>query len=189
MILPSVGYGTSLLTGSWQFSPLAVDPKEKNGAAYFIYNKGKGLDALKADSLRAQVAWRRIINHPYEWILARLTTYPRLFIHNGEYFLTYGRDPRIKRAIAERDWYAILVKVLSWGGSLMLLFLMLYGLWRLWENKSTLFVFAVPILIVALLHVPVWIEPRYFIPFTPLADVLAAYGLFRLLSPTQKPTS
>ncbi len=125
----------------------------------------------------AKVAWQQITNAPYRWSLARIKQYPRLFIHSGMYFLL-DRDRGIKKALIELDWYVIFIKTLCWIASVVFFFLMTYGLWRLWmENKLAFFAVGVPILIVAVLHLPMWIEPRYFVPFTPIADIAAAYGL------------
>ena len=41
---------------------------------------------------------------------------------------------------------------------------------------ATIYIWALP-LFGALIHLPMWIEPRYFLPMMPMVFILAAVGL------------
>jgi 4-amino-4-deoxy-L-arabinose transferase-like glycosyltransferase len=177
----SSGYGTNLLFGTIEtklfdddvWTAVLSDPVTKvelrDGA-------GEG----EADRVLLQRAIQRIKADPLRWLRVRVKQYPRLFMDSGDYLLG-SSNVAINQAWRERRWPVILTKAAFMLGNL--LFFGLAALGIIVERKRfvslahlTLF----PVFL-TLVHLPLWIEARYAVPMIPLAAILAAAGLVRLI--------
>ena len=177
----SAGFGVNLLCGTldtdtgghvWNGTDWVPLDLEQNP----VIRRDGITDEFELDRVRRQRATARIADDPAGWLLVRAKQYPKLFIDNGDYLL--GDSNRsIKTAFVEGKWGVIIFKSLFITINLLVMALALMGFWKLRGKwAATTFIWALP-LFGALIHLPMWIEPRYFLPMMPMVFILAAVGL------------
>ena len=168
------GWGLSLFLGTIPIH-LGANPFVQVDPEWSALDKAIGKDGPSADSMvKERAAMRlgleRIRHSPLQWIEARATQYPRLFIDTGEYLLP---------ADGQAAWKAgrPLVIVTKTGfalGNLAVVLFALLGLYAArWRLLSIAHIWLFPVYLTAV-YVPMWIESRYGLPMMPMMFVLAA---------------
>jgi len=117
---------------------------------------------------------RYVVHHPGDWLLARLSQYPRLFIDTGGYMLRGSSNLSFAAAWRTGRIGPLLVQVGMAAGNVVFFVLAAWGLIR--ERRrlpAALPIWAFPaFLIVA--QLPMYADARYGLPMTPLLAVFAA---------------
>jgi hypothetical protein len=141
------------------------------------------VDGNLSDSEKDQVLMRRalnrIANDPGHWLAVRAKQYPKLFIDNGDYLLGEYNLP-LREALKQGRWPVVVVKSIFISGNLLVIALAILGIFferARFESLSHIILFPV---FGALIQLPAWIEPRYFLPMMPLVFVLAASACTRM---------
>jgi len=173
------GYGTNLFLGSLETSDADDVTKRKALLSRVDEAGGRQADETAFDRVRLAAALRRIADNPGRWLLARGQQYPRLFIDSGSYMFPNDSTP-LRSAIRDGQVGQALVRILFVLGN-MLVFAFAFievfaeGL-RGFVRLSPLVLFP---MVLMLLSLPFWIEPRYGLPMMPMIAVLSAAGLAR----------
>jgi 4-amino-4-deoxy-L-arabinose transferase-like glycosyltransferase len=180
----SAGTGVNLLCGTLETD---VGGNVWNGTAWApldlktnpVTRVDSDADEFTVDKVRRDRAVSRITSEPAQWLVARAKQYPKLFIDNGDYFLGSANLP-IRTAIAEGSWGVAMFKSAFIAANMILIALAAIGLWwmrgRLIET-SNIWLFP---LFGALIHLPMWIEPRYYLPMMPMVFIMAAHAVSTL---------
>jgi hypothetical protein len=175
----SSGFGTNLLVGT-------IDGPLWGGDIWTLINNDpilqptEGLNEAEQDRLRMKTAIDRITENPTHWIKIRFKYYPKLFLDSGDYILG-NYNIAIGQALRDGNYFVVLFKVVF-----ILMNLLFYGLavigYILAERKILLlpYIFLFPIFL-ALLHIPMWIETRYFLPAVPFVCIISAFGIQQIL--------
>ena len=140
-------------------------------------------DLLEVDRARARRGLNYIKEHPWNWLVVRLTNqYPRFFIDDGSYVFDFHhvhfgdvfRNPRpfVMLLVANKFLFVV--------GNILFFAFAAFGViaerGRFVElSHLTLF----PIVLL-LNYLPLWIETRHSLPIVPSVSIFAAVGLVRL---------
>jgi 4-amino-4-deoxy-L-arabinose transferase-like glycosyltransferase len=146
-------------------------------------------DFIEAEKIGRQKAIENIKAHPNEYLLSRIKTYPYFFITGFDNFT--GINKSYGTLFAEGSFFVLLIKILFLlVFSLLPLVLSLAGLLRAGRNLTTAFCASIWV-VVLLIHLPMWIEYRFWLPFLPFQIITAAAGfaLFRDRFFPQKPAA
>lgn len=171
----SSGYGTNLLYGGIENPPWAGDILTDP-----LTRPVEGLNEIEQDRARMKTAINRITETPFEWLRVRVKQYPKLFFHSGDYIIGKYNAP-VSQALQERNYLLVFIKFVFIFGGIAFYGLAIWGAICLGKNLLLLpHIFVFPIFL-ALIHLPMWIETRYFLPAVPLVCILAAFGGRKLL--------
>lgn len=177
--IAAAGSGTNLLIGSMRITE--ADDVVKRKALLRSVDTAGGLqsdDETEFDRVRLRAALRRIADNPVQWLEVRVQQYPRLFIDSGSYL--FGNDGIAFRvALRERRIGQVLIRAGFIAGNLVVFLLALVGVVserRRLVELSHLILFPI---FLALVSLPLWIEPRYGLPMMPLVGILSAVGVLR----------
>ena len=134
-------------------------------------------EMIDADAVGRRLAVENIRRHPGDYLRSRLKTVPYLVLTSFDTFT--GRTTSFGAAIAGRDWIALATKL-----GLMALFcalpLCLAVAGALTRPHDLTTVLAVSLWISTLiLHLPMWIEPRFWLPAVPFVLITAAHAAYR----------
>jgi 4-amino-4-deoxy-L-arabinose transferase-like glycosyltransferase len=175
----SSGYGTNLLLGT-QKTKDADDVTARKEFLRSVDASGgnAGSDESEADRLRLRAALQRIANNPGQWIVARAQQYPRLFIDSGSYMFGDGSTP-FRTAVRERRVGQVIVRVAFIAGNILVFLFALVGMIAERQRFVTLSHITLFPILLCVISLPLWIEPRYGLPMMPLVSILAAAGLIR----------
>lgn len=175
------GWGTNLLCGTLETD---TGGRVWNGEAWGpldlktnpVTRVDGVTDESEIDRIRMKRAFARIAESPAGWLVARAKQYPKLFIDNGDYLLG-SSNLALREAYSAGRWSVILVKLSFIGTNLLVMLLALFGIWTLIPRVSEYaHIILFPVYGV-MIHLPAWIEPRYFLPMMPMIFILAAVGL------------
>jgi 4-amino-4-deoxy-L-arabinose transferase-like glycosyltransferase len=177
--IAAAGSGTNLLIGSMRINE--ADDVVKRKALLRSVDTAGGLqsdDETEFDRVRLRAALRRIADNPLQWLEVRVQQYPRLFIDSGSYL--FGNDGiAFRAALRERRIGQVLIRTGFIAGNLVVFLLALVGVVserRRFVELSHLILFPIFLAVVSL---PLWIEPRYGLPMMPLVAILSAVGVLR----------
>ena len=132
-------------------------------------------DFIEAEKIGRAKAFENIKARPREYVVSRLKTYPYFFITSFDNFT--GINKSYGTLYAEGSVFRLALKIiLLFVFSLLPLVLSLVGLLRLGRNLTSLFC-ALVWISVLLIHLPMWIEYRFWVPFVPFQIISAAAGL------------
>src|SRR5204862_2244832 len=155
------GYGTNLLLGSMGYDEAADLPRRR--ALLDAVDASGGVpstDESRFDRVRLNAALTRIKANPSHWLKARAEQYPHLFFDSGSYL--FGDDVRpFGTAVSEHRWFEVLVRITFVVGNILVFLLAAYALVL---HRARLNVLGPVILFpvyMALVALPVRIEPRY----------------------------
>lgn len=176
----AAGSGTNLLIGSLPTSEADDVPRRK--ALLKSVDSASGLqteDETEFDRVRLRAAMRRIGDNPGHWLVARAQQYPRLFIDSGSYF--FGSDGiAFRAALREGRIGQVVVRAGFIVGNLLVFLLASVGLVSQrsrFVGLSHLILFP---LFLAIVSLPLWIEPRYGLPMMPLVAMFSAVGVIKI---------
>ncbi|HEX8846544.1 MAG TPA: hypothetical protein VF791_17990 [Pyrinomonadaceae bacterium] len=167
------GFGQNLLFGTFETKTLwgqiwngrewTADQDE-----HPLVSTGEGLNGMERERLRMRLALGRIANDPLHWLVVRAQQYPRLFMDDS---VIYQNEP-----------FLLIVKgILFHLCNFIIIALAVFGVFierARFVSLSHLTLFPAFILII---HLPLWIEPRYSLPMMPMVVILAAVGAMHLL--------
>lgn len=193
VLTQSSGYGTNLLAGSMEIPvKKASEAKEFWDAVFLNPCKLKEppvcekpfdeLNEAEQDGERVKTAITIIKRDPVQWIKVRLKTYPKFFlIDDGNSVIKEESNLSIGQAIQDRAVGILLIKFSLFFFSIVLLICSLVGLYSI-KNRlfETSIVWTFPVFF-ALIHLPMSIEPRYFLPALPFYYILSTVGGFYLV--------
>ncbi|HYE66318.1 MAG TPA: glycosyltransferase family 39 protein [Pyrinomonadaceae bacterium] len=179
------GWGTNLLVGTietdtggrvwtgtgWAPLNLETHPVTRTGAE---------LNEVEKDRVRLRRALGRIADGPLHWLVVRAKQYPKLFIDNGDYLLG-ARNLPLREAIREPRPLVILTKTAFISGNLIVFALAAFGLFVERARFVSLGHIVLFPIFLSLVHLPMWIEPRYLVPAMPFVAILGARGAVRLV--------
>jgi 4-amino-4-deoxy-L-arabinose transferase-like glycosyltransferase len=172
----SSGYGTNLLYGTTQ-SPLWKDNDWSNFNVNTVVPGQRAQNEIEEDRRRMREALSRIQDSPTGWLKVRLQQFPLLFIDNNG-FLLGENNLHLKQAFYEEKFGVVFVKVFFIGCSIVLFLLACLGIISIGRGLGKCWlVWLVPVFFAAM-HLPFWVEPRYFLPALPAYYVLATVGMF-----------
>lgn len=179
----SSGYGTNIYFGGLETPLWRSDNNWTNFYEQSLPESSLKLDETAEDRWRMKLAIERIIENPLSWLKVRVQQYPMLYIDNCG-FLLGSKDIQMRQALNEGKYYVIVVKLSFVIGSAIVLFLAILGLWYLRKDFFNYFYLWVFPVFLALIHLPMWIESRYFLPAVPFFYILTtvgAVGLYKAL--------
>ncbi len=171
----SSGYGTNIYFGSIE-TPLWKS--DNNWTDFFkqsVPESPPGLDEAADDRWRMKFAIEQITENPLGWLKVRAQQYPMLYIDNCG-FLLGNNNMQMRQAFNEGKYYVIIVKLSFVIGSVIVLLLAILGLWFLRKDFFNYFYIWVFPVFLALIHLPMWIESRYFLPALPFFYILTTIG-------------
>jgi len=131
-------------------------------------------EMIAADILGRRLALENIRLHPAEYVRSRMKTLPFLLFTSFDAFT--GRSASFGRVLAEHDWTALATKLVLMTVFCVLPFLLaiIGAVTRPHTMTSAL---ATALWVSTLLiHVPMWIEPRFWLPAVPFVMVTAAHA-------------
>jgi 4-amino-4-deoxy-L-arabinose transferase-like glycosyltransferase len=176
----AAGSGTNLLIGSMQTSEADDVPKRK--ALLRSVDAASGLqtdDETEFDRIRLRAALRRIADKPGYWLVVRAQQYPRLFIDSGSYL--FGRDGiAFRAALREGRIGQVVIRAGFIVGNLLIFLLAMVGLVSQRSRFSELSHLTLFPLFLAIVSLPLWIEPRYGLPMMPLVAMFSAVGVIKI---------
>lgn len=141
-------------------------------------------DLLEVDRARARRGLNYLKDHPWDWLVVRLTNqYPRLLIDDGGYVLDFRnvhfgdvfRNPRPFVMLLVANKFVFVV------GNILLFVFAAFGFIverARFVELSHLTLFPIALL---LNYLPLWIETRHSLPLVPSIAIFAAVGLLRFL--------
>jgi 4-amino-4-deoxy-L-arabinose transferase-like glycosyltransferase len=175
------GYGTNLLIGSMDVGE--ADDVVRRKTLLGKVDSGGGVPATEEtefDRMRMRAALNRIKENPVHWLAVRARQYPRLFIDNGSYLFGSDGVP-LTQAMHERRVSQVIIRSALILANLSVFILAAVGVWarrsRLVEFTE-LWLFP---LFLALVGLPLWLEPRYGLPMMPAIAILSAMGAIAVL--------
>jgi 4-amino-4-deoxy-L-arabinose transferase-like glycosyltransferase len=167
------GFGQNLLFGTFETKPLRgqiwngrewTDDQD----AHPLVSAGEGLDGIQRERFRTRLALERIKGDPLRWLAARVQQYPRLFMDDS---VIYRDEPPL-----------LVVKgILFHLVNLVVVALAAFGVFTERERFVALSHITLFPAFMLLIHLPLWVEPRYGLPMVPMMAILAAAGSMRLL--------
>lgn len=177
----SSGYGTNLLFGTLETKLIGDDvwTMVLNDPLTKVEQEGV-VDEGEVDKVFLQRAIQRIKADPLHWLIVRAKQYPRFFMDSGDYLLG-SHNITIGQAWHERQWLVILTKTAFILGNLLFFGLTAFGIFIARKRFVALAHITLFPVVLTLVHLPLWIEARYALPMVPLATILAALGLVRLI--------
>jgi 4-amino-4-deoxy-L-arabinose transferase-like glycosyltransferase len=132
-------------------------------------------DFIEAEKIGRAKALENIKAHPREYVISRIKTYPYFFITGFDNFT--GINKSYRTLLTEGSIFSLAVKIfLLLVFSLLPFVLSLVGLRRAGQNLTSLLC-ALVWISVLLIHVPMWIEYRFWVPFVPFQIISAVAGL------------
>jgi 4-amino-4-deoxy-L-arabinose transferase-like glycosyltransferase len=133
----------------------------------------------EAEQRARELAFTRIRDHPFQWLIIRAKEWPWLFLDTGDYLPVNANAISFRQALVTRYLPTVFLKLGFLAGNLALLCFALRGALisraRLVALAS---VWSFP-LFLALAHLPMYVEPRYGLPLVPFLAIFAARGLER----------
>lgn len=174
------GYGTNLLIGSMDLGE-ADDVAQRKAILNKVDSAGGMVssDETEFDRGRMRAALNRISESPSRWLMARLRQYPRLFIDSGSYLFGDDGVP-FSQALRERRLGQLFIRTVMIVGNLVVFLLAIIGIFSRRRQFGRLTEVALFPIFLALVAVPLWIEPRYGLPMMPLIAILSAIGALEL---------
>jgi 4-amino-4-deoxy-L-arabinose transferase-like glycosyltransferase len=175
------GYGTNLLIGSMDIAD--ADNVSRRKALLAKVDSAGGVPATEEtefDRVRMRAALNRIKDNPVHWLAVRARQYPRLFIDNGSYLFGSEGVP-LSQAIHERRVSQVIIRSALILANLAVFVLAVAGVWIRRSplvDSAELWLFP---LFLALVGLPLWLEPRYGLPMMPSVAILSAMGAIALL--------
>jgi 4-amino-4-deoxy-L-arabinose transferase-like glycosyltransferase len=178
------GYGTNLLLGTMKTTVADDVPRRKA----LLRGASAGFDETQpeADRARLSEAFTRIVQDPLGWLVARVQQYPRLFVDTGSYLP--GRDVPLRTDFQQGHLARAFIRSAFAVGNLLAFLLALVAIIverRLFVSLGCLTLFPIYL---CLVHLPIWIEPRYGLPMMPLIAILATVGLMAVLQRLSRKT-
>jgi len=171
----AAGSGTNLLVGSLDINE-ADDVTRRKALLKSVDTAGSTTeDETEFDRVRLRAALQRIKEHPGHWLLVRAQQYPRLFIDSGSYLFGNGVVP-YPVAVHEGRLGQVVVRTGFIAGNLLVFLLALIGVVTQRTRFAELSHLTLFPLFLALVSLPLWIEPRYGLPMMPLIAILSAAG-------------
>jgi 4-amino-4-deoxy-L-arabinose transferase-like glycosyltransferase len=170
------GYGTNLLIGSMELSE--ADDVAARKASLGRVDSAGGIgssDETEFDRVRLRAALHRIRERPSSWLKARWQQYPRLFIDSGSYWFGAEGVP-FSEAIRQRKMGQVLIRSGMILGNLLVFVLAFIGVVARRSQIVQLTEIILFPLFLALVALPLWIEPRYGLPMMPCVAILSAIG-------------
>gem|GEM_PF-1014774 len=131
-------------------------------------------DFIEAEKIGRAKALENIKNHPQEYVVSRIKAYPYFFITSFDNFS--GINKSYRTLFSEGSIFTLAVKIL-----LLLVFsvlpfvLSVVGLRRTGQNLTSL-ACALIWIFVLVIHLPMWIEYRFWVPFVPFQLISAVAG-------------
>jgi len=174
------GYGTNLLIGSMDLNE--ADDVAVRKAMLSSVDKAGGVassDETEFDRVRMRAALNRMKENPSRWVIARVRQYPRLFIDSGSYL--FGEDVvPFSAAVRQRRLGQILIRSMMIVGNLAVFVFAIVGIVarrRELVRLTEVWLFPIFLAVVAL---PLWIEPRYGLPMMPAIAILSSIGMLEV---------
>lgn len=167
------GFGQNLLFGTFETRTLwgqVWNGREwtADQDAHPLVSAGEGLDGMQRERVRMRLALDRITNEPLRWLTARAQQYPRLFMDDS---VIYQNEPPL-----------LVVKgILFHLLNLVIFALAAFGVFIERGRFVALSHITLFPAFMLLIHLPLWVEPRYSLPMMPMVAILAAAGSLRLL--------
>lgn len=167
------GFGQNLLFGTFETRTLwgqIWNGREWTGDqdAHPLVSAGEGLGGMQRERLRTRLAVERITGDPLRWLAARAQQYPRLFMDDS---VIYQDEPPL-----------LIVKGLLFHLLNLAIFaLAAFGVFIERARFAALSHITLFPAFMLLIHLPLWVEPRYGLPMMPMVAILAAVGSLRLL--------
>jgi 4-amino-4-deoxy-L-arabinose transferase-like glycosyltransferase len=178
--IASSGYGTNLLIGSMATSEADDVPRRKALLGSVDAGGKESVDETEFDRVRLGAAVTRIVEHPGRWLIARVQQYPRLFIDNGSYMFGSEGVP-LRAAIRDGRTDQVVVRILFIFSNALVFCFALLGIMVEREQFARLSHLTLFPIFLAMISLPLWIEPRYGLPMMPLVAILSAVGFSRSL--------
>jgi 4-amino-4-deoxy-L-arabinose transferase-like glycosyltransferase len=171
------GYGTNLLLGTLK-TRLADDVPQRKA---LLKDASAGFDEAQpeADRARLNEALTRIVHGPRGWLMARAQQYPRLFIETGSYLP--GSDVPLRSDFQQGHFLRAFVRTTLALSNLLVFLLALFAIIVERSRFISLSHLTLFPIYLCLVHLPIWIEPRYGLPMMPLIAILATLGMFEVL--------
>lgn len=154
-------------------------PDTNDRYGQMVRNVRTPAEAVASDREAFRIGWQNIRANPRAYLSARAHAYPHLFLSSFDNFTGFNRS--FAEATAGRDFALVAVK---WG--LLLVFSLLpFGLGvagLCWTRRQPIALICACVWVSTLLvHLPLWIEYRFWQPVLPFLLVSAALGAYQLM--------
>ena len=179
IFVQSGGYGTNLFAGTIE-TQLYGDDVWRKVNQELISNAVDPRNDVVRDREYMRRAIDRIESDPVHYLKVRLKQYPRLFMDSGDYLLG-SQNVAFTRALRERRFLVVIIKMGFLLGNIALLVLAIYGIFierKRFVSLSHLILFPV---FLALVHLPMWIESRYSLSMVPFLLIFSARAIEKLV--------
>jgi len=151
------------------------DPETNDEYFRALANAVTPRDFIEAEKIGRAKTIENIKAHPREYLFSRAKIYPYFFLTSFDNFT--GINNSYRNLWTEGRILSLLVKsLLLLVFSLLPFVLSLAGIMRAGRNLAGFFC-ALVWIIVMLVHLPMWIEYRFWVPFVPFQIVTAVAGL------------
>lgn len=166
------GFGQNLLFGTFETKTLwgQIWTGEKwtnEQSDHPLAKVGEELDGMGRERERMRIATNRIADDPLHWLVVRAQQYPRLFLDESVF---YQNEP-----------FLLMFKGIMFHLCNLIIFaLAVFGAFierARFVSLSHILLFPIFLL---LIHLPLWIEPRYSLPIMPMVAILASAGSMQL---------
>lgn len=154
-------------------------PVKNNTYIYLVTNAKTPTEMIDADKIGRKETINNIISSPKKYLYTRLKQYPYLFLNSYDNFTGYNKS--FSESLIEKDYLTLLIKFFLLSVfSLMPLLLAFYSLIR-GKKKYVVLICSSIWIYNLLIHLPAWIEYRFWIPVLPSLFVGAGIGLIYLI--------
>jgi 4-amino-4-deoxy-L-arabinose transferase-like glycosyltransferase len=144
-----------------------------------VFQADEALPEVERDRARARRALGRILADPLRWLIIRAKQYPKLFIDTGAYVLDPAGDAHNSTPATPRS-LVLSIKAVFILGNLAVMCLAAFAIFSERARFASLTHIMLFPLYLSVIHLALWIEPRYSLPMMPLVAILAALGALRL---------
>lgn len=166
------GFGQVLLLGTFETQTLSG--RIWNGSEWTgdqdlhpLSKVDERLNGMERERVRMRLALGRVANDPSHWLVVRAQQYPRLFIDDS---VIYENEPPL----------LILKRILFHLCNLIIIALAVFGAFTERARFASLSHVTLFPAFILLIHLPLWIEPRFTLPMMPMVAILAAVGSMHL---------
>jgi 4-amino-4-deoxy-L-arabinose transferase-like glycosyltransferase len=179
--IADAGFGVNLLYGTADLRSGSNRWTQLSALSELVGTRD-GEPTVYEENRARHMALTRIRAHPLSWFRARIRQWPWLFIDSGDYLPIEANRVAFRQALAVGNGLTVLIKVGFLIGNVVVCTLAVVGLWlsrHRFVELSPLWSFPA---FLAVVHLPMYVEPRYGLPLLPFTLIFAAAAITHVRS-------